>query len=67
MDAEDRVYDQGSLLIDDGKIVWVGEGDLPDESGRLLSTGSSMRLGGSSSPVLSTVICTRRQIIGRER
>lgn len=34
MDAEDRVYNRGSVLIDDGKIVWVGEGDLPDESGR---------------------------------
>ena len=30
MDAENHVYERGSVLIDEGKIAWVGEGDPPE-------------------------------------
>jgi 5-methylthioadenosine/S-adenosylhomocysteine deaminase len=31
MDAEERILDRGSVLIDGDRITWVGEGDVPQD------------------------------------
>lgn len=30
LDADDRILENGSVLVDGGKIVWVGQGDPPE-------------------------------------
>lgn len=31
MDSSDNIYERGSVLVDDERIIWVGAGDVPDE------------------------------------
>ena len=34
MDVEHHVYERGSLLVDDGQITWIGEGEPPNDLDR---------------------------------